>query len=363
MTNSGVLPTPSQQGITGGAWSWYDGTVPLNYQQPPSMGGSGVPMAGQDLAAAFYGVSAHIQFLSAGQRYQFNSTFSTAVGGYPVGAIVQVAAGAGYSAAEYINILASNANPPNDSTIGVSWILYSSGNNKYLDITTTAGALTGAVANVLTIDPISQACYQVIDLGSGGALTANQTVILPSYKGQYTLFNNTTGGYQVTIETATPGALVILQAGQSVMVFCDGTNCYAISKDTNPVGSIIQFAGASAPYGYLSCPTTATTVSRSTYAALFAAIGTTWGAGDGSTTFGIPYFPAGYAAIAGTPGSLSIGQMPAHTHSYNNVTTDGNQGSGGANTAHVVFAGTTGSTGSGTTNLAAGVQLLMCVKF
>lgn len=54
-----------------------------------------------------------------------------------------------------------------------------------------------------------------------------------------------------------------------------------------PVGGMMPWAGgASAPSGYLICDGAA--VSRSTYAALFTAIGTTYGAGNGSTTFNLP---------------------------------------------------------------------------
>lgn len=53
-----------------------------------------------------------------------------------------------------------------------------------------------------------------------------------------------------------------------------------------PIGTIIDFAGPNNPTGYLNCD--GATVSRTTYAALFAAIGTTWGSGDGSTTFNLP---------------------------------------------------------------------------
>ena len=51
-------------------------------------------------------------------------------------------------------------------------------------------------------------------------------------------------------------------------------------------GMLMPFAGSSAPTGYLLCDGSA--VSRSTYAALFAVIGTTYGVGDGSTTFNVP---------------------------------------------------------------------------
>ena len=53
-----------------------------------------------------------------------------------------------------------------------------------------------------------------------------------------------------------------------------------------PAGAIMPFAMNSAPTGWLAANGTA--VSRSTYAALFSAIGTTYGAGDGSTTFALP---------------------------------------------------------------------------
>ena len=53
-----------------------------------------------------------------------------------------------------------------------------------------------------------------------------------------------------------------------------------------PTGSVHLMATTTAPSGYLKCNGAA--VSRTTYADLFAIIGTTWGAGDGSTTFNVP---------------------------------------------------------------------------
>lgn len=53
-----------------------------------------------------------------------------------------------------------------------------------------------------------------------------------------------------------------------------------------PTGVVLPFAGATAPTGWLLC--FGQTVSRTTFAELFAAIGTTYGAGDGSTTFALP---------------------------------------------------------------------------
>lgn len=88
-------------------------------------------------------------------------------------------------------------------------------------------------------------------------------------------------------------------------------------------GIIIPFAGTVAPQGCLFCDGAA--VSRTTYAALFAVIGTTYGAGDGETTFNVPDL-AGRVVIGssqshalGTTGgsetvTLTADQLPAHVH-------------------------------------------------
>lgn len=72
------------------------------------------------------------------------------------------------------------------------------------------------------------------------------------------------------------------------VTFSDGT-----TQDTSGAGMVAFFAMDTAPAGWLKANGAA--VSRTTYAKLFAAIGTTYGSGDGSTTFNIPdmrgYFP------------------------------------------------------------------------
>ena len=64
----------------------------------------------------------------------------------------------------------------------------------------------------------------------------------------------------------------------------DGANLTDI--EGIPTATIIPWSDSSAPSGFLECNGAA--VSRSTYAALFAVIGTTYGAGNGSTTFAVP---------------------------------------------------------------------------
>lgn len=56
--------------------------------------------------------------------------------------------------------------------------------------------------------------------------------------------------------------------------------------EVEPIGTIFAFAGNDIPSGYLPCNGSA--ISRETYADLFAVIGTTYGSGDGSTTFNLP---------------------------------------------------------------------------
>lgn len=95
-----------------------------------------------------------------------------------------------------------------------------------------------------------------------------------------------------------------------------------------PTGSVYTFAGATVPTGWLKC--NGALLSRTTYAALFAVIGTTYGAGDGSTTFALPdlrgEFVRGFDDARGidagrTLGSSQASQNLSHTHTE--------QGSGG----------------------------------
>ena len=71
-----------------------------------------------------------------------------------------------------------------------------------------------------------------------------------------------------------------------VLYVKDGGNWIPLASSPTPPGAVMMYGGPTAPAGWLICNGMA--VSRSIYAALFAAIGTTYGAGDGSTTFALP---------------------------------------------------------------------------
>lgn len=76
----------------------------------------------------------------------------------------------------------------------------------------------------------------------------------------------------------------------------------------NPTGSIIAFAGNTLPDGYLLCD--GSQVSRTTYKELFDVIGTTYGEGDGSTTFTLPNLIDRFLEGSSTAGSYREAGLP-----------------------------------------------------
>ncbi len=121
----------------------------------------------------------------------------------------------------------------------------------------------------------------------------------------------------------------------SILGFGDGTTQTTAASRGILTGTIIDYAGTSAPAGYLNCD--GSNIGRTTYAPLFNAIGTTWGVGDGSTTFNLPdlrrhiTMGSGGTAVSGplnTIGStggaethtLTTSEMPSHSHSTTPLT-------------------------------------------
>lgn len=85
---------------------------------------------------------------------------------------------------------------------------------------------------------------------------------------------------------------------------------YGITDAVKTVtGIILPFAGSTIPDGYLACNGAA--ISRTTYANLFAAIGTTYGSGDGSTTFNLPNLENNsFMEFSGTVGKAKRAGLP-----------------------------------------------------
>jgi microcystin-dependent protein len=104
-----------------------------------------------------------------------------------------------------------------------------------------------------------------------------------------------------------------------------------------PTGTIVPWSTASTPSGYLECDGSA--VSRSTYSALFAVIGTTYGVGDGSTTFNVPNLQdnvaigkSGTKALGSTGGANTVANSGSvSTNTNTNINVAGNISGGTAN--------------------------------
>lgn len=100
----------------------------------------------------------------------------------------------------------------------------------------------------------------------------------------------------------------VMTAGDCVDVVCFGASLWRVFNiqpnlpvNLNPVGTVIDYAGNAEPAGWSFCD--GRTLSRTVYSALFAVIGTTYGVGDGSTTFNKPdcrgRVVAGYDSMGG----------------------------------------------------------------
>lgn len=234
-----------------------------------------------------------------------------------------------------------------------------------------------AVAGVQTIT-MSNANYTLSDLNGvsdearnmvlvvTGTNSAIYQVIAPLAPKFYVITNSTVGGYAITIGGSS-GAVITVPSGTTVQVYCDGTNFFSaqtssagnfnVNGNLNvvgtfnyvPAGVIQMWPTTSAPAGFLLCAGAA--ISRTTYAALFAVIGTTFGVGDGSTTFNLPNYVnrMPYGASIGVTGGSADAIVVAHTHTGGTSTVDINHThngtTGGQSESH--YHNMNSSTGSG----------------
>lgn len=258
------------------------------------------------------------------------------------------------------------------------------------------GYLDAAFGNTATVSnssayTLATAEYQCMRLRFNGTLSNNVTISFPSGVGGMWIVTNATTDASaaspryLTLNTTAGGSVgVNPPRGSTVTVFSDGTNVDYAFPFPLP-GEIMEYAGTSAPAGYLPCDGAA--VSRSTYSALFAAISTTWGVGNGSTTFNVPNLLGAFLRGSGVglnPSSRSVGSYEAdafasHTHS---ITDPGHthsvpyalSGQGTPFSGNAVIGGASSSTASAftginTTNASGGTEtrpknyaVLYCIK-
>lgn len=168
---------------------------------------------------------------------------------------------------------------------------------------------------------------------------------------------------QITAPIASPENLQITQPWYQLLIALWRRTGAAQGSSVSPTGMLMAFAAATLPTGWLVCNGAA--VDRTIYAALFTVIGTTWGAGDGSSTFNLPDLRNRFLVGAGnfafstlggaTNFSLSVSQLPSHTHT---ITDPGHNhtdfaasstNTTGSATGAVTTGGTTGTNTTGIT--------------
>lgn len=190
-----------------------------------------------------------------------------------------------------------------------------------------------------------------------GSTSGAITLAAPAVAGSNTLTLPAATGTVITSgsSAALPVAAISATGTPTASNYLRGDGAWAAVSGT-PSGAIMPYAGSSAPTDWLLCSGAA--VSRTTYAALFAVIGTTYGSGDGSTTFNLPdlrgrsafgvdnmggtaanRITSGGSGITGTTlgaaggaetVTLSTSQIPSHNHyPTNNLGSPGNNGFNG----------------------------------
>ena len=177
-------------------------------------------------------------------------------------------------------------------------------------------------------------------VGSAAQGYADTLVPAPTEDGQ--VFTSDSGA---GVWADPPSGLPDIEAADEtkVLTVVSGAAAWAAMAGV-PAGVFVPYAGETAPAGWLLCDGSA--VSRTTYAALFAAIGEAYGAGDGSTTFNLPdmrgEFLRGWDNGRGIDsgralGSSQSGQNQSHAHS-------GSAASAGAH-SHTASSSSSGSHG------------------
>ena len=205
----------------------------------------------------------------------------------------------------------------------------------------------------------------------------------------------TTSGTEINqLDAITRGSLIygnpsgvtsrLAKGAADTVLTSDGTDIsWAAAGGVVPAGAIIYHAANSAPTGFLKA--NGATVSRSTYADLFSAIGTTFGAGDGSTTFLVPdlrgEFMRGWDDSRGVDSGRSFGsaqadQMQSHNHALRgnsggaiqilfgqSPVIAGIQNFGGGFSNSTATIQNTGGTSNSSENRPRNIALLACIKY
>jgi microcystin-dependent protein len=185
----------------------------------------------------------------------------------------------------------------------------------------------GSTVNVTVNDATFVVVGQMLAVQNAGGTTAGSFLVQAKSGNQLTLLNPSTA--TAPLADANQSGLLKQLSGNATDYVGGDNNCHALASV--PTGAMIDFAGSAAPSGWLLCDGSAQ--SRTTFSALFNVIGSTYGAGDGSTTFNLPDLRSRIAVGAGqgtglanrvlaaTGGEethqLTIAELASHTHIQN----------------------------------------------
>jgi microcystin-dependent protein len=153
------------------------------------------------------------------------------------------------------------------------------------------------------------------------ALTASSAVATDASKNLVSVANTGTGSNVLAVSPTFTGVPAAPTAAAGTNTTQIATTAF-VTQNAVLTGAINMWPTATAPTGYLLCAGAA--VSRTTYAALFAVISTTFGVGDGSTTFNLPNYTGRmpYGATVGTTGGSADAVVVSHTHTAASIVTD-----------------------------------------
>ena len=204
----------------------------------------------------------------------------------------------------------------------------------------SSGVLTQGLATLTAITLTANTKYYVSNTAGGFSSTPGTTEVTLGISQTTTTFL-LYPRYDQQLTEDQQDAL----AGTSSTISPSATNKYIVNS-TIPAGIIMPYAGSSAPTDWLLCDGTA--VSRSTYATLFAVISTTYGTGDGSTTFNVPDFRGRTAIGAGT--GTKVATFASRSSDTITVTGLSNIANNEFQTGQAVTYSTSGSVITGLTN-------------
>ena len=383
------IPAERNGGLAQEAATYAEG-FPSITMTPISVGGK--PPSGKDMNGVLYEISAHAVWQNQGGRYRFDQAFCDTIGGYPKGAVLINDT----LDTEYISLVDANTHNPNSGNNTGKWAIHA---GKGLKASTAQAGIvqlssdTNSNSEELAATPKAvKAAYDKAVAAKEEADGAVKTSGNQEIAGDKTF----TGLTAMEKGAIVADSVADFAANQYLQIGSNNVNSYFYNKRSGkylsmrndgelrydgkrllnaddllgmvPSGTVLYFAGQTAPAGWLKANGAA--VSRTAYAALFAAIGTTYGVGDGRSTFNLPDLRGEFIRswddgraidINRALGSWQADEFRSHSHGIGvNRQADNDRGSN-SSTVSVDTDGQTDPAG-GIETRPRNIALLACIK-